>query len=81
MSAAGKLLAMAKVLETPVKKKAPLKDHALPSEYRTHPPCSQRASSQDLSRSTGRLVHCGLTQIFFFLLTAVLLAAEPQVLL
>ena len=42
MSAAGKLLAMAKVLETPVRKKAPLKDHALPGECRTQPPCCQR---------------------------------------
>ncbi|CAL8294678.1 unnamed protein product [Boreogadus saida] len=53
MSAAGKLLAMAKVLETPVKKKAPLKDHALPASGSSGRPPSRRAGSSPWSSSPG----------------------------
>ncbi|CAL8325651.1 unnamed protein product [Gadus morhua 'NCC'] len=53
MSAAGKLLAMAKVLETPVRKKAPLKDHALPASGSSGPPPSRRAGSSPWSSSPG----------------------------
>ncbi|KAJ3596388.1 hypothetical protein NHX12_002795 [Muraenolepis orangiensis] len=50
MSAAGKLLAMAKALETPVKKK-PSKDHALPIDCPSGLPSSRRTDGSTWSSS------------------------------